>query len=278
MTINDFKAKAISALEHRVDNPRMEAEQLLMWALHLSHSDIIIRRRDTVPSDAEARLMGAIKRRLAREPLQYIIGEWDFYGLRMFCGPGCLIPRSESEMLVDFAVRNLPRGGHLLDLCTGSGCIAVAVLNNRPDVTASAVDISEDALYYARKNAEYHGISSDSLKLFCQDILDHSPLVIPDVIVSNPPYIKTEDVEQLQQEVLFEPYIALNGGYDGLDFYKIIASKYERFMKPTTSIAVELGYDIAREVDALFRGKRFQTELLYDTHGIARVCVAKKRP
>lgn len=277
MTINDFKAKAISALEHRVENPRMEAEQLLMWALHLSHSDIIIRRRDTVSREAEARLMGAIKRRLAREPLQYIIGEWDFYGLRMFCGPGCLIPRPESEMLVDFAVRNLPRGGHLLDLCTGSGCIAVAVLNNRPDATACAVDISEDALYYARKNAEYHGISSDSLKLFCQDILDYSPLVIPDVIVSNPPYIKTADVEQLQQEVLFEPYIALNGGYDGLDFYKIIASKYERYMKPTTSIAVEIGYDISREVDALFRGKRFQTELLYDTRGIARVCVAKKR-
>lgn len=275
MTINDFKGRAISVLENCVDNPQLETEQLLMWALHMTRTDIIIRRRETIPDNVEKLLMSAVRRRLSREPLQYILGEWDFYGLRMFCGSGCLIPRPETELLVDFAVKNLPRGGHLLDLCTGSGCIPVAVLNNRPDVTATAIDISETALNYARKNAAYHNISADRLRFRREDILDFTPIEIPDVIVSNPPYIKTEDVEALQREVLFEPYIALNGGYDGLDFYKIIASKYSRYLKSTSLIAVEIGYDISREVDALFRGKRFQTELLCDAHGIERVCVAR---
>lgn len=178
-------------------------------------------------------------------------------------------------MLVDYAIRALPRGGHLLDLCTGSGCIAVAVLNNRPDVTAAAVDVSQAALIYARKNAEYHGITEDRLSIVCSDILDYTPLRIPDVIVSNPPYIKTDDIKDLDPEVQYEPYIALNGGYDGLEFYKIIASKYSRYLKSSSEIAMEVGYDIADEVSALFRGKRFRTELLTDQFGIERVCVAR---
>lgn len=93
--------------------------------------------------------------------------------------------------------------------------------------------------------------------------------------MSNPPYIKTADIAGLSPEVQYEPYIALNGGYDGLEFYKIIASKYSRYLKNTSEIAVEVGYDIAEEVSALFRGKRFQTELLTDAFGVERVCVAR---
>ena len=111
--------------------------------------------------------------------------------------------------------------------------------------------------------------------LVCTDILDYTPFRIPDVVVSNPPYIKTADIAGLSPEVQYEPYIALNGGYDGLEFYKIIASKYSRYLKNTSEIAVEVGYDIAEEVSALFRGKRFQTELLTDAFGVERVCVAR---
>ena len=275
MTLNDFRIQAMHALEEISDNPRLEAEQLIMWALKLSRNDVTLKRREALSSRKILQLTEALNRRLAREPIQYICGEWDFYGLRMFCGKGCLIPRPETEMLVDYAIRALPRGGHLLDLCTGSGCIAVAVLNNRPDVSAAAVDVSQAALTYARKNAEYHGISEDRLKIVCSDILDYTPFRIPDVIVSNPPYIKTDDIPRLDPEVQYEPYIALNGGYDGLEFYKIIASKYSRYLKNSSEIAMEVGYDIAEEVSALFRGKRFRTELLTDSFGIERVCVAR---
>ena len=275
MTLNDFRIQAMHALEEISDNPRLEAEQLIMWALKLSRNDVTLKRREALSSGKILQLTEALNRRLAREPIQYICGEWDFYGLRMFCGKGCLIPRPETEMLVDYAIRALPRGGHLLDLCTGSGCIAVAVLNNRPDVSAAAVDVSQAALTYARKNAEYHGISEDRLKIVCSDILDYTPFRIPDVIVSNPPYIKTDDIPRLDPEVQYEPYIALNGGYDGLEFYKIIASKYSRYLKNSSESAMEVGYDIAEEVSALFRGKRFRTELLTDSFGIERVCVAR---
>ena len=277
MTVNDFKIQAINALSKITDSPRFEAEQLLMWALKLGRNEVMLKRRDSLPAAKISQLTKALERRLAHEPIQYICGEWDFFGLRMFCGKGCLIPRPETEMLAEYAIKALPRGGHLLDLCTGSGCISVSVLNNRPDVTATAIDISSAALKYAKKNAEYHSISPERLEFVCMDLLDYAPLTIPDIIVSNPPYIKTDDIPGLSPEVQHEPFIALNGGYDGLDFYKIIASKYSRYLKDTSEIVLEVGYDIAKEVAAIFRGKRFYTELLSDPYGIERVCVARTR-
>ncbi len=276
MTINDFRIQATEALSKITDNPVFEVEQMLMWSLGLTRNEVLVRRRQTLLTPKVNQLTAALRRRLEREPLQYICGEWDFFGLRMFCGKGCLIPRPETEMLAEYAIKNLPRGGHLLDLCTGSGCIAVSVLNNRPDVTATGVDISPEALKYAKKNAEYHGISENRFEIVCKDILDFAPITIPDIIVSNPPYIKTADIETLSPEVQHEPYIALNGGHDGLDFYKVIACKYARFLKPTTEIVLEVGYDIAEEVAAIFHGKKFEAELLSDMYGTDRVCVARK--
>ena len=276
MTVNEFKTKAINALSKITDNPRFETEQLLMWALGVNKNELLMKRRESLSAAKISQLSKALERRLEREPLQYICGEWDFFGLRMFCGKGCLIPRPETEMLAEYAIKMLPRGGHLLDLCTGSGCISVSVLNNRPDVTATAVDISEKALKYARKNAEYHGITPERLEFVCCDILDFVPIQIPDVIVSNPPYIKTDDIPKLEPEVLHEPYIALNGGHDGLEFYKIIACRYQKYLKDNGCILLEVGYDIAREVNAIFHSKKFTTKLVTDTFGIERVCCAVK--
>ena len=206
-------------------------------------------------------------RRIEREPLQYICGEWDFFGLRMFCGKGCLIPRPETEMLAEYAINKLPKGGHLLDLCTGSGCIAVSVLNNRADVTATAVDISGEALEYAKKNAAYHGIGDNRIQFVQTDILDYIPVAIPDIIVSNPPYIKTADISELSPEVKHEPHIALDGGHDGLEFYKIIAAKYHKYLQQNGEIVLEVGYDIANEVSAVFKGKGYVTEIISDIYG-----------
>lgn len=275
MTINEFRKKAINALSEMTENPDFEADQLMQYALGVSKNELIVNKRNTISEDKLEKLSAILSRRLSREPLQYILGEWDFFGLRMFCGKGCLIPRTETEMLAEYAIKHLPKGGHLLDLCTGSGCIAVSVLNNRIDVTATAVDISEEALHYAEKNARYHGISESRLELVCMDILDYVPIKIPDVIVSNPPYIKTADLGGLSPEVQHEPVIALNGGHDGLDFYKIIAAKYSRYLNNGGSFALEVGYDIAGEVAAVFRAKKHETDLVTDIYGIERMCVAK---
>lgn len=274
MTINDFRSKAIKSISLISDNAEFEAEQLMQFALGIGKNELLLSRKSILSDENVEKLESILARRLSREPLQYICGEWEFFGLRMFCGDGCLIPRPETEMLAEYAIKHLPKGGHLLDLCTGSGCIAVSVLNNRHDVTATAVDISGKALEYAKKNAEYHGVS-DRMEIINCDLVDYLPLKIPDVIVSNPPYIKSDDVPTLSPEVRHEPEIALNGGYDGLDFYKIIASHYRKYLGVAGEIVLEVGYDIASEVAAVFKGRRFDTEIVTDIYGVERMCVAK---
>lgn len=277
MTYNEFRTKYIKQISEISENADFEIKTLIQSITGMKMNEIIFNRNSKMSEDTLEKLESAINRRLSREPLQYIIGEWEFFGLRMFCGKGCLIPRPETEMLAEIAIKNLPRNGVLLDLCTGSGCISVAVLNNRPDVTAYAVDISQEALQYAKKNAEYHNISSDRLKLINADIYEYTPAVFPDVIVSNPPYIKSADMETLSPEVKNEPFIALDGGHDGLDFYKLIAKYYaNKCLKDGGCCAVEVGYDIGEEVAAIFRSQKFQSSLIRDIFEVERVCFAKK--
>lgn len=277
MTYNEFKAKYLPKLKLITDNASFELETMMLAISGLKKSELLLSRCNVLENGILEELTKAVNRRLDFEPLQYIIGEWEFFGLRMFCGKGCLIPRPETEMLAEIAIKKLPRNGKLLDLCTGSGCISVAVLNNRPDVTAVAVDISEDALNYARKNAEYHGISPERLKFVCADIYEYTPDFIPDVIVSNPPYIKSDDMKALSAEVLHEPAIALDGGHDGLDFYKLIAKYFaNKFISDNGCCAVEVGYDIGEEVAAIFRSQKFSANLLRDIFEVERVCLAQK--
>ncbi len=277
MTYNEFKAEYLPKLKLITDNASFELETMMLAISGLKKSELLLSRCNVLENSILEKLTTAVNRRLDFEPLQYIIGEWEFFGLRMFCGKGCLIPRPETEMLAEIAIKKLPRNGKLLDLCTGSGCISVAVLNNRPDVTAVAVDISEDALNYAKKNAEYHGISSDRLKFVCADIYEYTPDFIPDVIVSNPPYIKSDDMKTLSAEVLHEPAIALDGGHDGLDFYKLIAKYFaNKFISDNGCCAVEVGYDIGEEVAAIFRSQKFSANLLRDIFEVERVCLAQK--
>ena len=277
MTYNEFKAQYLPKLNKICDNAQFELEIIMQAIAGIKKSELLLTRTLEIESATLRKITDAVNRRLNREPLQYIIGEWEFFGLRMFCGKGCLIPRPETEMLAEIAIKKLPRNGKLLDLCTGSGCISVAVLNNRPDVTAVAVDISENALEYAKKNAKYHNISSDRLKFICRDIYEYTPDFVPDVIVSNPPYIKSADMETLSEEVLHEPSIALDGGHDGLEFYKLIAKYFaNRFISDKGCCAVEVGYDIGEEVAAIFRSQKFSANLLRDMFEVERVCLAQK--
>ena len=277
MTYNEFKSQYLPELIKISDNALFELETMLQAVSGMKKSELLLTRACELDGNVLSKLKEAVDRRLNREPLQYIIGEWEFFGLRMFCGKGCLIPRPETEMLAEIAIKKLPRNGILLDLCTGSGCIPIAVLNNRPDVTAVAVDISENALEYAKKNAQYHNISPERLKFVCADIYEYTPDFLPDVIVSNPPYIKSADMETLSLEVLHEPSIALDGGHDGLDFYKLIAKYYaNKFISGNGCCAVEVGYDIGEEVAAIFRSQKFSASLLRDIFEVERVCLAQK--
>ena len=191
----------------------------------------------------------AVARRLTRYPLQYILGTWDFFGCTFAVNEHCLIPRPDTECLVEMAIRTLPTGSFVADLCTGSGCIAVALLKARPDVRAVALELYPETLALAVENAARNGVG-DRLIPIGADLLKDGvaslqPLAPFDAIISNPPYIPGRVVDALAPELFFEPRAALAGGEDGLTFYRAILTNYAGLVKPNGRILLEIGYDQA---------------------------------
>lgn len=189
------------------------------------------------------------KRTTEHYPLQYLIGEWDFCNEKYYVGEGCLIPRPETEFMVLKAAELLPKNSTFLELGTGSGCITVSLLRRRTDLTAIALDISNDALEYARKNAERNG-TLDRVTFIHGDMLSPStPETVLDnngkrfgAVLSNPPYIPTEQIKGLAPELFFEPDTALDGGADGLDFYRALMN-YANCVENGGFMLFEAGYD-----------------------------------
>lgn len=219
----------------------------------------------------------AVARRLAREPLQYVLGEWDFYGCRFEVNPHCLIPRPDTEVLVEAAIQLLPPNAHAADLCTGSGCVAVSVLFHRTDVTADALELFPDTLELAKRNALRNGVMerftpvrADLLTEGKEALLSHAPY---DAILSNPPYIPTADIASLSPEVRKEPFAALDGGADGMTFYNVILRDYASLVKPGGHILLEMAFDQAedlRRLAALYLPDA-TVEILQDLGGNDRV-------
>lgn len=223
-------------------------------------------------------LLSALEKRAARYPLQYLLGEWQFYRQTYEVTPDCLVPRPDTEILVEEAIRLLPRGAYFADLCTGSGCIAVSVLAERPDTRCVAVDKFAATLAVARRNAERQGVL-DRIELVQSDVLlpryvSEHPL---DAILSNPPYIPTGDLASLSDEVHAEPQVALDGGEDGLTFYRGILQMQAERLKEDGFILFEIGYDQAEAVCAL--GRRagfFQSRVIRDFGGNDRVVLLQR--
>lgn len=197
----------------------------------------------------------AVARRLTRYPLQYILGTWDFCGCRFTVNEHCLIPRPDTEILVEEAIRTLPTGARVLDLCTGSGCIAVSLLRHRPDVSAVALELYPETLALATQNACDNGVA-DRFTPLCADLLAGIPDDLRagapyDAILSNPPYIRRADLAGLSPEVHCEPKPALDGGEDGLTFYRTILCDYAPLVKTHGFLLLEIGHDQANDLLAL---------------------------
>lgn len=190
------------------------------------------------------------------EPLAYILGEWYFWRQTYLVNPDVLIPRADTELLVERLAKILPHGARFLDLCTGSGCIAISTLCERPDVTALAVDLSQGALAVARENAKKCGVN-DRCTFACADVTDPAALSALaeegafDVIVSNPPYIDTDVIPSLSPEVRSEPRMALDGGIDGMDFYRAILKHARPLLREGGIFLFEIGYDQREKITAL---------------------------
>ena len=232
----------------------------------------LIRARFSAPADiAEA------ERRLdAHEPLAYILGEWYFWRQTYRITPDVLVPQPDSELLVEHLVKNLPSHGRFADLCTGSGCIAISALCERPDATAVALELSPPALEIARENALRCGVT-DRLTLISGDVTQPGTLQGDfDQIVSNPPYIRSDVIPTLAPEVQAEPRLALDGGEDGLQFYRALLTLYPSHLRPGGSLLLEIGYDQAAEIRSLAENHRLSCRIFRDYGGNDRV--AQLRP
>lgn len=225
-------------------------------------------------STDNAEVISAVKRRALREPLQYILGEVDFYRESYKVTPDCLIPRSDTEILVDTAIKNLPDGARFLDLCTGSGCIALSVLNNTRSTSATAVDISPRALSVAKENAERLGLSN-RIEFKEADVTKKRAEGEFFAVLSNPPYVSEGAYKGLEAEIYFEPMEAFVGGEDGGDFYRAITPMYKDAILCGGFIAYEIGYDQAELLENIAEENGMSCEIIHDLSGNPRVALLR---
>ena len=226
-------------------------------------------------------ILKSVERRLAHEPLQYILGEWSFYRQTYKVTPDCLIPRSDTEILVEQAIGMLPKNAFFADLCTGSGCIAVSILAERRDLSCIAVDKFPATLALAAHNAGKNGVL-DRFVPMQADVLNPFSLCEKgslDAILSNPPYINTKTVDTLAPEVQREPRAALDGGEDGLDFSRAILQNTAPFLKEEGFFLFEIGYDQAEALERLGKEAGFPyCKIRRDYGGNQRTVTLSRQP
>ena len=224
------------------------------------------------PESDSKELECAVLRRANREPLQYIIGRVSFFREEYLVSPECLIPRQDTETLVEAAIARLPRGARFADLCTGSGCVGISVLANSVDTSAVLVDISEGALAVAEKNAERNGVLQRA-ELLCRDVLREPIEDKLFAVLSNPPYVSPEAYEGLEREIYFEPKIAFVGDRGGAQFYERLIPLYRDLIDPRGFIAFEIGFDQAELLRCLAEENGMYCEIVRDLGGNDRVAV-----
>jgi len=269
-----------------VDSPRLSAELLLSHALGLKRIELYTQFDKEVPQQQLDLLHGLVKRAGLHEPVAYLTGGTEFYSLQLDITADCLIPRPETELLVQRAIEFLrTRDGiqYVCDLCTGSGCIAVAIAKNVPDARVTATDISAAALEVATRNVEKHRLK-EQVRLPCGDLFE--PIIQQldvsqfDLIVCNPPYVSTAEYEKLEKNVKdYEPVSALLAGADGLDVYHRIIEKVDEFLKPGAALMLEIGYAQGPAVRNLLEqtGAFAEIKIEKDLHDNDRVIIARKK-
>lgn len=277
MTVRELFDKTKAELASGgVENAAFETEQLLR-AFGIDKLALITEPEREIAEDISAEISSRVLRRISGEPLQYILGEWEFYGLPFYVGEGVLIPRQDTETLVDVALEFLKSrdadSRKTLDLCAGSGCIGIA-LAKLANADVTCVEKSPEAFDYLRKNSALNGAAITAV---LGDVLDEQSAPGEfDAIVCNPPYLSAEDMKSLQREVKFEPEAALFGGEDGLDFYRRLIPMYSTKLNPGGLLAVEIGMGQEIAVCELFRTSGLNPQMKQDANGIIRVIYGKK--
>ncbi len=261
-------------LEAGVDSPAFEVSVLMEDLLNLPRNPEITVPENLLEPEEEEKLFAAAEKRAGGYPLQYIIGNWEFFGRKFFVGEGVLIPRPETELLCETVLKYFSRTmpPKIVDLCSGSGCIAITLAKELGGAEVTAVELYDGAFEYLERNNAFHG---NCVKTLRKDALE--PFGKFDCIVSNPPYITGDEMKELQTEVTFEPETALFGGTDGLDFYRAIAKNWFEHLNEGGLIAFEIGDTQGEEVRKILLENGYKNAaVIKDYEGRDRVVSAVK--
>lgn len=211
-----------------------------------------------------------VRRRIGGEPLQYILGQWEFMGCPLKVSSDCLIPRADTELIASLAIDALPQGGRFADLCTGSGCIAAALLVHRRDIRGTAVELYKDTLNIAAENIRLNGVS-ERLEIVCADVREDCLSGEYDVIVSNPPYVTKDEMKLLSPEVQREPRHALTDGGDGLSIIRKIVEIYPSHLKTDGRLFIEIGWQQGDALRRITAERELCCNIIKDAAGRDRV-------
>lgn len=282
MKISDLLAQAKNQLENSgVSSSKLDSLVLLTHALCVSKEQIIFNPDLEPVQNLQDEFFALVARRAKREPISHIIGKREFYGHDFFVTANTLDPRPDSESLIELVLKKIPKRNEklqILEIGTGTGCLIITLLLIYKSAKAHGLDISEKALEIAQKNSISNQVQ-DRLKLLKSDLFlqlkSHKKF---DLIISNPPYIESHEIEQLQEEVRnFEPHLALDGGVDGLDFYRAIAKSAPDFLKNQGRIILEIGFGQMKDVVKIFESENFIFEEFNpDLSGTVRALSFKK--
>lgn len=272
MVISELVRSIASELS---DNALFEAEQIVMSVMGMSRTELVLGSKIEINEEAKERAEEMLARRKSGEPLQYILGECEFMSLDFYVERGVLIPRSDTETLAETVLDMIGKRKSVIDICSGSGCIGISLANYNKDITVTLADISDKAIGVSEKNIGRHNLT-ERVKTVKLDILKEYPEGKYDVLISNPPYIESSVIQDLMTEVRdFEPRLALDGGEDGLTFYRHIADIAPKILNKGGIIALEIGYNQGNDVKALLERDFFNVQIIKDLCGNDRVAAGE---
>lgn len=279
MTIKELIQKGTIDLKVAgVTEPKLKARLLMQFILNKPRQFLLVYDNEQVSKSNEAKYLDCIKKLISGIPLQHITHSQEFMKLNFFVNEDVLIPRPDTEVLVEEVINiaNKVKAKKILDLCTGSGAIAISLAKYIKNSEITALDISDKAIEIAKRNAKSNGVENQ-ITFVKSDLFNELPKEKYDIIVSNPPYIKKDIIKTLDKEVQKEPNLALDGGYDGLDFYRKIVNHGYDYLKYNGYICLEIGYDQKDEVIELIKNedKYINTYCKKDLYGNDRVIVTK---
>lgn len=279
MNIEEILKKEINNLkQNNIENSTLKAKILLANILNVKKEYLLIHSEEEIKQEDKIKYENCIKELIKGKPLQYITNKQEFMGLDFYVDENVLIPQPDTEILVEKAIEisKTTQKNKILDMCTGSGCIAISLAKKINNAQITAVDISNSALNVANKNAINNNVEN-KIKFINSDMFNNIEEKF-DIIVSNPPYIETETINKLGIEVQNEPHLALDGGIDGLKFYKIISNNAFKYLNENGYLLLEIGYNQQNSVTQLLQdiGKYKNIETVKDLGGNYRVVIARK--